>query len=143
MNLTTRRLIASWTMLLSINLAAQVPTDETVMALFEEDIADGATSEVSELMARMVAFNEPEMLVYGVFISEDRSRITFMEIYSNTEAMLFHDKRFTRHFANDLFPLTINRRLATYGAVSEKYKAFATASGFTLEFSDMVSGFSW
>ena len=143
MNLTTRRLIASWTMLLSINLAAQVPTDETAMALFEEDIADGATSEVSELMARMLAFNGPEMLVYEVFISEDRSRITFMETYSNTEAMLFHDKRFTRHFANDLFRLTINRRLATYGAVSEKYKAFATASGFTLEFSDMVSGFSW
>ena len=69
-------------------------------------------------MARMVAFNEPdepETLVYRAFISEDGKRITFMETYSNTEAMLFHDERFTQNFADDLFRLTTNHRLATYG----------------------------
>ena len=78
------------------------------MVLFEADIAEGALSEVRELMARMVAFNEPdepETLVYQAFISEDNRRITFMETYSNTEAMLFHDERFTQHFADDLFRL--------------------------------------
>ena len=115
------------------------------MVLFEADIAEGALSEVQDLMTRMVAFNEPdepETLVYRAFISEDGKRITFMETYSDTAAMLFHDERFTQHFADDLFRLTANHRLATYGAVSEQYKAFAAASGFAVEYNDLVSGFS-
>ena len=145
MNLTTRRLIAFWTMLLSLHLVAEVPTEETVIVLFEADIAEGAVSEVSELVERMSALNELdelETLVYRAFISEDGKRVTFMETYSNTEAMLFHDKRFTRHFANDPFRLTTNNRFATYGAVSEQHKSFATANGFIVEYGDLVSGFS-
>ena len=145
MTFSTRRLFSLYFLLLSLHVAAEVPTDNTVMVLFEADITEGALSEVRELMARMVAFNEPdepETLVYLAFISEEGKRITFMETYSNTEAMLFHDERFTQHFADDLFRLTTNYRLATYGAVSEQYKAFATASGFTVEYSDLIGGFS-
>ena len=87
-------------LLLSLNVSAEPPIDNAVMVLFEADIAEGALSEVQALMTRMVAFNEPdepETLVYRAFISEDGKRITFMETYSDTAAMLFHDERFTQH----------------------------------------------
>ena len=130
---------------LSLHLVAEVPNDETGMVLFEADMVQDAVSEVSEQVTRMVVLNEldePETLAYRAFISEDGKRVTFMETYSNTEAMLFHDKRFTRHFANDPFRLTTNNRFATYGAVSEQHKSFATANGFIVEYGDLVSGFS-
>lgn len=145
MKFSVRRLFSLHCLLLSLHVSAEPPIDNAVMVLFEANIAEGALSEVQELMTRMVAFNEPdepETLVYRAFISEDGKRITFMETYSDTAAMLFHDERFTQHFADDLFRLTANHRLATYGAVSEQYKAFAAASGFTIEYSDLVSGFS-
>ena len=145
MKLGVQRLFSLHCLLLSLNVSAEAPIDNTVMVLFEADIAEGALSEVRELMARMVALtepDEPETLVYRAFVSEDGKRITFMETYSNTAAMLFHDESFTQHFADDLFQLTANHRLATYGAVSEQYKAFAAASGFTVEYNDLVSGFS-
>ena len=87
MTFSTRRLFSLYFLLLSLHVAAEVPADNTVMVLFEADITEGALSEVRELMARMVAFNEPdepETLVYRAFISEGGKRITFMETYSTS-----------------------------------------------------------
>ena len=145
MNFSVRRLFSLYCLLLGLHVLAEAPVDNTVMVLFEADIAEGALSEVRELLARMVALTEPDepgTLIYRAFISEDGKRITFMETYSNTAAMLFHDERFTQHFADDLFQLTSNHRLATFGAVSEQYESFAAASGFNVEYNDLVSGFS-
>ena len=121
------------------------PVDQSVMVLFEAEIIEGKSDDVSALLYRMVAFNqpdEPQTLVYRAYISEDRQRLTFMETYSNTDAMLFHDQRFTDTFADELFAMTRNPRLCVYGPVLDSYKQFAEEAGFTIEYSALVAGFS-
>ena len=115
------------------------------MVLFEADIVEGASEAVTQLVKQMVAFNkpdEPNTLVYRAFMSEDGEHLTFMETYSSTEAMLFHDQRFTQHFAEDLFRLTHSYRLAIYGPVSDAYKTFAAENGFVVEYNQQIKGFS-
>jgi hypothetical protein len=55
--------------------------------------------------------------------------------------MLLHDRRFSETFADSLLAATKNHRLCIYGPVSETYKAFATESGFNIEYYDLVDGF--
>ena len=73
MKVSARRLFSFYCLLLSLDVAAEVLADDTVMVLFEAEITEGALSEIRELMARMVTFNEPdepETVVYRAFFSE-------------------------------------------------------------------------
>ena len=73
MKVSARRLFSFYCLLLSLDIAAEVLADDTVMVLFEAEITEGALSEIRELMARMVTFNEPdepETVVYRAFTSE-------------------------------------------------------------------------
>ena len=60
MKVSARRLFSFYCLLLSLDIAAEVLADDTVMVLFEAEITEGALSEIRELMARMVTFNEPD-----------------------------------------------------------------------------------
>ena len=133
------------TMMLTTTLPKADPADQSVMVLFEADIVPGKSDDVSALVHRMVAFNqadEPETLIYKAFLSEDSKRLTFMETYSDTGGMLFHDERFMSTFADQLFELTKNPRLCIYGPVSPIYKRFAEEAGFKIEYANLISGFS-
>ena len=70
MKVSARRLFSFYCLLLSLDVAAEVLADDTVMVLFEAEITEGALSEIRELMARMVTFNEPDTVVYRTFTSE-------------------------------------------------------------------------
>lgn len=73
MKVSARRLFSFYCLLLSLDVAAEVLADDTVMVLFEAEITESALSEIRELMARMVTFNEPDepdTVVYRTFTSE-------------------------------------------------------------------------
>ena len=69
------------------------------------------------------------------------SLLTFIEGYAQSDAMLFHDKRFITHFANDIGSLTAGGRLCIYGEVSDAYKAFAAENGLEVQYFTSLSGF--
>ena len=111
---------------------------------FEAPIKLGQQDAVRELVSRMVAFNqqgEPDTVLYRVFIREDGEVLTFIEGYAQSDAMLFHDKRFITHFADDIAALTVGGRLCIYGDVSDDYKTFAAENGLEVEYFASLSGF--
>ena len=115
-----------------------------VLVTFEAPIKPGQQDAVRELVSRMVAFNrqgEPDTVLYRVFMREDGQVLTFIEGYAQSDAMLFHDKRFITHFADDIAALTVGGRLCIYGDVSDAYKAFAAENGFEVDYFASLSGF--
>ena len=123
-----------------IDVAPALP----VLVTFEAPIKPGEQDAVSELIARMVEFNEqgePGTVLYRAFMQEDAQVLTFIEGYTQSDAMLFHDKRFITHFADDIAALTLGGRLCIYGEVSEAYRAFAAENGFEVEYFNSLSGF--
>lgn len=115
-----------------------------VLVTFEAPIKPGQQDAVRELVSRMVAFNqqgEPDTVLYRVFMREDGEVLTFIEGYAQSDGMLFHDKRFITHFADDIAALTVGGRLCIYGDVSDAYKAFAVENGLEVEYFTILSGF--
>ena len=115
-----------------------------VLVTFEAPIKPGQQGAVHDLVARMVEFNEqgePDTVLYRVFMREDAHLLTFIEGYTQSGAMLFHDKRFITHFADDIAALTVGGRLCVYGDVSDAYRAFAAENGFEVEYFNSLSGF--
>jgi len=115
-----------------------------VLVTFEAPIKRGQQDAVRELVSRMVAFNlqgEPDTVLYRVFMREDGEVLTFIEGYVQSGAMLFHDKRFITHFADDIAALTVGGRLCIYGDVSDAYKTFAAENGLEVEYFTSLSGF--
>ena len=115
-----------------------------VLVTFEAPIKPGQQGAVRDLIARMVEFNEqgePDTVLYRVFMREDAQVLTFIEGYTQSDAMLFHDKRFIAHFADDIAALTVGGRLCVYGDVSDAYRAFAAENGFGVEYFNNLSGF--
>jgi quinol monooxygenase YgiN len=124
----------------SIGLGQALP----ILVTFEAPIKPGQQDAVRELVSRMVAFNqqgEPGTVLYRVFMREDRQVLTFVEGYAQSDAMLFHDKRFITHFADDIAALTVGGRLCIYGDVSDAYKTFAAENGLEVEYFTSLSGF--
>ena len=123
-----------------IDVAPALP----VLVTFEAPIKPGEQDAVSELVARMVEFNqqgEPDTVLYRVFMRDDGQMLTFIEGYAQSDAMLFHDERFITHFAEDIAALTVGGRLCIYGDVSDTYKAFAADNGLEVEYFSSLSGF--
>lgn len=115
-----------------------------VLVTFEAPIKPGRQDAVRQLVARMVAFNqqgEPDTVLYRVFMREDGQVLTFIEGYAQSDAMLFHDKRFITHFADDIGSLTDGGRLCIYGDVSDVYKTFAAENGLEVQYFTSLSGF--
>ena len=115
-----------------------------ILVTFEAPIRQGQQDAVRALVSRMVEFNqqgEPDTVLYRVFMREDGQVLTFIEGYAQSDAMLFHDKRFITHFAEDIAALTDGGRLCIYGDVSSDYKAFASENGLEVEYFTGFSGF--
>ncbi len=115
-----------------------------VLVTFEAPIKAGQQGAVRDLISRMVEFNEqgePDTVIYRAFMREDAQVLTFIEGYTQSDAMLFHDKRFVTHFADDIAALTVGGRLCIYGDVSDAYRAFAAENGFEVEYFNSLSGF--
>ena len=115
-----------------------------LLVTFEAPIREGQQEAVRDLVARMVAFSqadESETVLYRVFIREDERILTFIEAYTNSDAMRVHDQRFIQHFADDMGALTQGGRLCIYGEVSSVYKAFAAENDLEVEYFKSLAGF--
>ena len=92
----------------------------------------------------MVAFSEAdesETVLYRVFIREDERILTFIEAYTDSDAMRVHDQGFIQHFADEMGALTQGGRLCIYGEVSGVYKAFAAENDLEVEYFRSLAGF--
>ncbi len=115
-----------------------------VLVTFEAPIREGQQGAVRDLVARMVAFSEAdesETVLYRVFIREDERILTFIEAYTDSDAMRVHDQRFIQHFADEMGALTQGGRLCIYGEVSGVYKAFAAENDLEVEYFKSLAGF--
>ena len=93
----------------------------------------------------MAAFNEadePETVEYRVFICQDEKLLSFIDTYSDSDAILFHDDRFAKNFADEVSGLSLGTRLCIYGIVSDQHKNFAKENSFEVEYFDTIDGFS-
>jgi len=72
-------------------------TEDQIDTFYELEIADRKTDKLRSSAQQIIAANqaeEPGILVYNVYISEDEKLLTFWETHANNDALRFYSARF-------------------------------------------------
>lgn len=116
-----------------------------INVFYELQVADGKSEELRDIAKQMVDRNqkeEPQTLVYNIYLSEDEKLLTYWETHADSKAMLFHADRFaTGEFISEVVSRTKGARLCLYGDASPELRQWAMDNGFEVEYSDYLAGF--
>jgi hypothetical protein len=66
---------------------------ELIVYVDQSEIRDGKFVELKTAMNELVEFvetNEPQLIAYNVYFSEDRTRMTVLHIHSDSASLEFH-----------------------------------------------------
>lgn len=66
---------------------------EPIVYVDQSDVRDGKLEELKKGMdelAEFVAENEPRLLAYNVYFSEDRTRMTVLHVHADSASLEFH-----------------------------------------------------
>lgn len=75
---------------------------ELIVYVDHSEIRDGMLESLEAAMQELVGFieaNEPQLIAYGVYFTEDRSRMTVLHVHASPASLEFHMK-----VAGPLFP---------------------------------------
>ena len=118
---------------------------DQIHVFLELPILPGKADELREIARKMVAMNnaeEPGTLVYNVYINPDETLFTYLETYADSEACLFHAKRFSEGvYVGQIVKLTDGARLRFYGNLSAAFKQWALEAGFEPEYFELIDGY--
>ena len=116
-----------------------------IQVFYELNVIPEKADELKEIASQMVAMNKKEeagTLVYNVYMNSEETLFTYLETYSDSDAGLFHCKRFAEgNFINQVVERTNGGRLCFYGNVSSEFKTWAADAGFEPEYYDLVDGY--
>ena len=116
-----------------------------IQIFYELKIKSGKADELRQIAFDMVSFNregEPKTLAYNVYISEDQSLFTYLEIFSDIDAVIFHGDRFVNGiYVSKVLERTEGGRLVIYGEISERLKGWAVENNLEMEFAEPIDGF--
>lgn len=86
------------------------------------DVREGAIDELkvaARELAEFIEENEPQLLSYSVFFSEDESRVAFVHVHRDAASLDFHMEIAGPRFAR-FTDLLVLRSIQMYGVPSER-----------------------
>ena len=131
------------TLLVPSFLMAMHHKSEPIIFYLDMDIAEGKSENVQEFvdyLVKTVKKTEPKTMYYKYWISEDKTKVSLMEVYHSNEDALFHmnafDKASHKQKFIDTFVIT---NFQVMGDTNDELKE--AMSAFTKEHRSLMNGF--
>ena len=131
------------TLLVPSFLMAMHHKSEPIIFYLDMDIAEGKSENVQEFvdyLVKTVKKTEPKTMYYKYWISEDKTKVSLMEIYHSNEDALFHmnafDKASHKQKFIDTFVIT---NFQVMGDTNDELKE--AMSAFTKDHRSLMNGF--
>ena len=132
-----------FTLILPSFLMAMHHKSEPIIFYLDMDIAEGKSENVQEFvdyLVKTVKKTEPKTMYYKYWISEDKTKVSLMEVYHSNEDALFHmnafDKASHKQKFIDTFVIT---NFQVMGDTNDELKE--AMSAFTKDHRSLMSGF--
>jgi len=131
------------TLLVPSFLMAMHHKSEPIIFYLDMDIAEGKSENVQEFvdyLVKTVKKTEPKTMYYKYWISEDKTKVSLMEVYHSNEDALFHmnafDKASHKQKFIDTFVIT---NFQVMGDTNDELKE--AMSAFTKDHRGLMNGF--
>ena len=131
------------TLLVPSFLRAMHHKSEPIIFYLDMDIAEGKSENVQEFvdyLVKTVKKTEPKTMYYKYWISEDKTKVSLMEVYHSNEDALFHmnafDKASHKQKFIDTFVIT---NFQVMGDTNDELKE--AMSAFTKDHRSLMNGF--
>jgi len=132
-----------FTLILPSFLMAMHHKSEPIIFYLDMDIAEGKSENVQEFvdyLVKTVKKTEPKTMYYKYWISEDKTKVSLMEVYHSNEDALFHmnafDKASHKQKFIDTFVIT---NFQVMGDTNDELKE--AMSAFTKDHRSLMNGF--
>ena len=116
---------------------------EPIIFYLDMDIAEGKSEGVEEFVDYLVSAvkkTEPKTMYYKYWISEDKSKVSLMEVYHTNEDALFHMNAFDKASHKEQFIETfVITNFQVMGNTSDELKE--AMSAFTKDHRTLMNGF--
>lgn len=130
-------------MLVPSLLMAMHHKSEPIIFYLDMDIAEGKSDSVEDFvnyLVKTVKRTEPKTMYYKYWISEDKTKVSLMEVYHSNEDALFHmdafDKASHKQKFIDTFVIT---NFQVMGDTNDELKE--AMSAFTQDHRTLINGF--
>ena len=130
-------------MLVPSLLMAMHHKSEPIIFYLDMDIAEGKSESVQDFvnyLVKTVKRTEPKTMFYKYWISEDKTKVSLMEVYHSNEDALFHmdafDKASHKQKFIDTFVIT---NFQVMGDTNDELKE--AMSAFTQDHRTLINGF--
>ena len=130
-------------MLVPSLLMAMHHKSEPIIFYLDMDIAEGKSDTVQDFvnyLVKTVKRTEPKTMYYKYWISEDKTKVSLMEVYHSNEDALFHmdafDKASHKQKFIDTFVIT---NFQVMGDTNDELKE--AMSAFTQDHRTLINGF--
>jgi len=124
-------------------LMAMHHKSEPIIFYLDMDIAEGKSEGVEEFVDYLVSAvkkTEPKTMYYKYWISEDKSKVSLMEVYHTNEDALFHMNAFDKASHKEQFIETfVITNFQVMGNTSDELKE--AMSAFTKDHRILMNGF--
>jgi hypothetical protein len=131
------------TMLVPSFLMAMHHKSEPIIFYLDMDVAKGKSDSVQDFvnyLVKTVKRTEPKTMYYKYWISEDKTKVSLMEVYHSNEDALFHmdafDKASHKQKFIDTFVIT---NFQVMGDTNDELKE--AMSAFTQDHRTLINGF--
>jgi quinol monooxygenase YgiN len=131
------------TLLVPSFLMAMHHKSEPIIFYLDMDVAEGKSENVQEFvdyLVKTVKKTEPKTMYYKYWISEDKTKVSLMEVYHSNEDALFHmnafDKASHKQKFIDTFVIT---NFQVMGDTNDELKE--AMSAFTKDHRSLMNGF--
>jgi len=131
------------TLLVPSFLMAMHHKSEPIIFYLDMDIAEGKSENVQEFvdyLVKTVKKTEPKTMYYKYWVSEDKTKVSLMEVYHSNEDALFHmnafDKASHKQKFIDTFVIT---NFQVMGDTNDELKE--AMSAFTKDHRSLMNGF--
>tara|TARA_B110000008_G_C16903890_1_gene537917 strand:+ start:955 stop:1377 length:423 start_codon:yes stop_codon:yes gene_type:complete len=124
-------------------LMAMHHKSEPIIFYLDMDIAEGKSEGVEQFVDYLVSAvkkTEPKTMYYKYWISEDKSKVSLMEVYHTNEDALFHMNAFDKASHKEQFIETfVITNFQVMGNTSDELKE--AMSAFTKDHRTLMNGF--
>lgn len=98
---------------------------EPIIVVDSNEVRDGKAQDLERAMNSLAAFvdaNEPQVIAYNMYLNDDRTRMTVVQVHPDSASMEYHMKVAASEFAQfvDLVRLVA---MDVYGAPSDELMA--------------------
>ena len=130
-------------MLVPSFLMAMHHKSEPIIFYLDMDVAEGKSDSAQgfvDYLVKTVKKTEPKTMYYKYWISEDKTKVSLMEVYHSNEDALFHMDAFDKASHKEQFIDTfIITNFQVMGDTSDELKE--AMSAFTKDHRSLINGF--